>query len=158
MRRTKCRCCYELYFPNPRTYDQQKTCSKKCCRAWRIRQKWKNWIQKNPLYGQGPQIKQKSWRKQHPDYWQKWRSSHPGYVERNRKAQKMRDAKKRGFLAKPTEWKAVCIEELARIRSLRLLAKPTECEQILFYGIDGVCNYLQRQVLLAKPTDIDKRE
>ena len=82
---------------------------------------------------------------------------HSEYVKRNRKEQERRDAKKRGFLAKPTEWRQVYIEKLDRIRSLRFLAKPTECEEVLFYQIEGLCCYLKQELLLAKPTDIDNK-
>src|SRR3989338_2742793 len=157
MRRKLCRSCKELYLPEPQTYRQQKTCNKRSCRDWRIREKWRRWILKNPLYGQSRKVKQKQWRDGHVGYWKRWRKMHSEYVNRNRKEQKRRDAKKRGFLAKPTEWRQVYIEKLDRIRSLRFLAKPTECEEVLFYQIEGLCCYLKQELLLAKPTDIDNK-
>ncbi len=132
MRRKRCRCCQVLYQPHPQTYRQQKVCSKAACRAWRIREKWKRWSGKDPLYFQSRKIKQKQWRQTHRSYWKAWRKKHPGYVGRNRKQQIRRNAKNRGMIAKPTAW-----------------------EELLDYKIVGICKILQAGQLIAKPTGID---
>lgn len=155
MRRKKCRCCGELYEPYVPTYRRQKVCSKVACREWWAREKWRRWSQKDPLYGAGRKVKQKQWRKKHREYWRRWRQSHPGYVKRNCKLQKARDAKKRGFLAKPTDWKRISLEKLRGIGGLRNLAKPTDWSEKMGLRIDGILKYLKGEVLLAKPTVID---
>ena len=160
MRRKKCRCCHTLYLPYPQTYRQQITCNKKSCRAWRNREKWKNFIRKDPLYGQSQKVKQKQWRQSHPHYWKAWRKNHAAYVARNRRLQKVRDARKLGFLAKLTEWRAFWLqnlEKLREIKNLQNLAKATEWEGVLGQQIDGVLDYLRAQVLLAKATATDKK-
>jgi len=157
MRRKRCCCCHKLYWPHPQTYRQQKTCDKEFCRAWRLQEKWKLWSRKNPLYGQSRKGKLRLWRQEHPGYWKAWRKQHPYYVSRNRLAQKARNAKNRRWIAKPTEWSSICIDKLRQIVSLRLIAKPTAWEDVLIWKIDGICRYLKAQVLIAKPTDIDRR-
>jgi len=157
MRRKCCRSCHQLYTPHPQTYRQQKTCSKAYCRRWRLHQKWQRWSMKNPLYAESRQGKLKEWRHLHRDYWGRWRKDHTEYVKENRRKQKRRDARRRGNLAKPTEWNTHCSEKIARIRSLRDLAKPTESIPILFRQVDGICDYLGKQLYLAKPTAIDTR-
>ena len=150
MRRKRCRCCRELYQPDPRTYLQQTTCNKASCRIWRKRQAQKIFSLKNPFYWDGESQEQKTWRQSHPDYWRQWRAKHPQYVARNRKAQKARDAKKRGFLAKQDERRPIWLqnlEQLRQIRNLHLLAKQDECLELLR-------RYLRDQVLLAKQDDI----
>jgi hypothetical protein len=126
MRRKKCHSCGELYDPYPQTYRQQKVCYKAKCKAWRIRQKWRSWSFRHPLYHLSRKIKQKRWREQHPQYWKTYRQEHSAYVKRNRKLQKLRDAQKRGFLAKPTAWEKDRLDKLERIRALGNLAKPTD--------------------------------
>ena len=150
MRRKSCRCCRELYQPHPQTYLQQTTCDKESCRAWRKRRAQKIWSQKNPLYWNGDRKELKDWRQNHPDYYRQWRAQHPQYVARNRKAQKARDAKKRGFLAKQDAWRPIWLQnldKLRRIRNLQVLAKQDEWQEQLR-------RYLRDQVLLAKQDDI----
>ena len=160
MRKKRCHCCRKLYQPHPQTYLQQKTCDNPACRAWRNREKWKDFIRQDPLYSQSQKVKQKQWRQSHPRYWKVWRKDHPAYVARNRKLQKARDARKLGFLAKLTEWRPFWLQNLEKLREIKNpqnLAKPTEWERILASRIDGVLDYLRAQVLLAKPTGIDRR-
>lgn len=155
MRRKLCRCCRKPYQPHPQTYRQQKTCDNQSCRAWRKSQALKGWRLKNPLYVESCRAKQGVWRRNHSHYWKTWRKTHPGYVQRNRKLQKARNARNRGVIAKRNEWKQVCVEKLARIRSLRLIAKENEWNGIAFRQIDGLCRYLQAQVMIAKGNAMD---
>ena len=160
MRRKLCRCCRKLYLPHPQTYRQQKTCDKASCRAWRKSRALKCWRLKNPFYDKSRENKLKSWRESHSGYWKEWRELHPAYEARNLKAQKARDARKRGFLAKRNEWRAFWLqklEELREIQNLRDLAKRNAWESVLACQIDGVVRYLRNQVLLAKRNDIDRR-
>ena len=151
MRKKRCKCCRELYPPDPRTYLQQKTCDKESCRAWRLRQKWRNYIEKDPQYASSRKIKQKQWRESHPGYWRAWREAHREYVARNLKLQKARDAKKRGFLAKPTEWRLISRQNLESIRKISKATtscKATEIGQVHSLQIDGILKYLQGQLFL----------
>lgn len=150
MRRKRCRCCKELYLPDVRTYRQQKSCNKKSCRAWRRKRALKEWRLKNPLYSESCRVKQRLWRENHRGYWRNWRLRHPGYVKRNRKAQEYRNAKNRGLIAKRNETKSFHIEKLERIRSLRLIAKENETNEIPLRQIDGICRYLEGQMVIAK--------
>ena len=150
MRKKKCRCCRRWYLPQAQTYRQQKTCNKASCRAWRKRQAPKAWRLRNPLYSESGRVKQKQWRQKHLGYWRAWRKAHPGYVERNRKTQKNRNAKNRGLIAKRNEWNAICIEKLRGIALLRLIAKENEWKETIFHQIDGLCRYLEGQLMIAK--------
>lgn len=155
MRKKRCKCCHELYEPDPRTYRQQKTCKKERCRKQRKKKAVKAWKLKNPFSIKNNPIKQKRWRQRHPNYWKEWRSRHPGYVERNRLAKRSRDAKRRGMVAKGNEIESICIEKLDQISSLRLVAKGNERQQIIDWQIEGICKYLKGILLVAKRNDID---
>ena len=155
MRKKKCQCCHELYQPDSRTYSQQKTCSKPQCRAWRRHKAVKSWKQKNPYCAEWNPAKQKKWRQENKGYWKKWRAKHPGYVAKNRKAQRRRNAKCRGLIAKGNEIEAICTEKIEQIRYLRLIAKGNELGWVIQKQIDGICRYLRWQLLIAKGNDID---
>lgn len=159
MRKKLCRCCRELYQPDPRAYSQQITCSKPACRAWRILQKWRNYLAKDPEYAASRKIKQKIWRENHPDYWRAWRKKHPQYVARNRKLQKGRDAKKGKFLAKPTEWRLIFRQNLESIREIpqaMLSCKATEIGRVHSLQIGGILTYLKGQLLLQNSPILPK--
>lgn len=150
MRKKRCKSCHELYVPLGHTYHEQKTCSKPGCRQWRRRQAVKQWKRMNPLSARNNPVKQKLWRQEHRDYWKQWRSKHPAYVNRNRQQQHRRNAHHRGLIAKGNTLSSVCIEKIRQIRSLRLIAKGNAWSEVLEYQIDGICRYLQMQVLIAK--------
>lgn len=157
MKRKRCVCCHELYLPDPRTCRQQKTCTKPSCRAWRKQRAVKAWKLRNPLCAENDPVKQKQWRKKHSKYWKQWRSKHPGYVVHNRKAQRSRNAKTRGLIAKGNEINSICTDKLDQIRLLRLIAKGNEWHEILFRQVDGICRYLKGQLVIAKGNDIDTK-
>lgn len=160
MRKKRCHCCRKLYQPHPQTYLQQKTCDKGSCRAWRRSQAVKTWKLKYPQYAQSDPAQQKLWRENNPDYWKEWRKAHAGYVSKNRKLQKARDAKKRGFLAKGNAWRPIWlqkVDQLRRIQNLGDLAKRNEWTEVPLRQIDGLCRYLKGQMSLAKGNGIDLR-
>lgn len=145
-RRKKCRCCGELFLPCAQTYRQQITCDKEPCRRWRRRHAQMKWRIKNPGYDESCGAKRGQWRAAHPEYWREWRAQHPGYVERNRQAQKRRDAMKRVVLAKQNEWIRKQLEYKRRITRLGHLAKQNEWMRFT----DGIC----RGMILAKQNDM----
>ena len=77
-RRRKCLHCKDLFFPDPRTRDRQKFCSKPECKraskSWRQRR----WLNKpeNRDYFKGPEnvVRVQEWRKAHPKYWRRKRT------------------------------------------------------------------------------------
>ena len=141
-RRKTCRCCRELFLPRPQTYRQQIVCTKPACAAWRKRRAQKTWWTNNPLYSLSRQAKQKAWRRDHPGYGRAWRQKHPGYVERNRRAQKRRDGRKRAFLAKQNAWNRVHSEKARQTMRLCDLAKQN--------AWPGFVDGLWRLMVLAK--------
>jgi hypothetical protein len=155
MRKKRCKCCHELYEPLRHTYREQKTCNKPACRAWRKKQAYKNWAARNPLCKKLNLIKQRKWRARNVMYWKEWRRHHPGYVRRNRRAQRVRNAKNRGLIAKTNALNLVCIEKLRQIRFLHVIAKENAWEEVVQHQIDGICQYLQGQLLIAKENAID---
>ncbi len=112
---------------------------------------------RNPLLAGNNPIKQKLWRQNNKGYWKGWRRKHPGYVLRNRKAQRVRNAKCRGLIAKGNASNGVYIEKLHQIRHLHLIAKGNAWQEVIRYQIDGICQYLRGQLLIAKGNAIDKR-
>lgn len=128
MRKKRCTCCHELYEPEPRSYRRQKTCKKPACRAWRKRQAVHAWKKNNPLYARTEPITYKQWCKEHPRYWRQWRQYHAGYVARNRRAQRVRNAKNRGLIAKGNDLNSICIEKLRQNASVRLIAKGNDID------------------------------
>lgn len=155
MRRKRCQFCHEFYKPDPRTYRQQKTCTKSRCRAARRSHAVKRWKLHHKYHAQGDSHKQKQWRERHKGYWKQWRAKHPGYVRRNRRKQRGRNARNRTLIAKGNEIELICVENLRQISLLRLIAKRNEWHKILFLQIDELCRYLQRQLLIAKGNDMD---
>jgi hypothetical protein len=157
MRRKRCQCCHELYEPEPRSYRRQKTCKKARCRGMRRRQAVQRWKARNPLLAGNNSVKQKQWRQSHRDYWRRWRSTHAGYVQRNRKAQRSRNAQRRRVIAKGNDLNMVYTDKSTQINALRLIAKGNDWQRATDCQIDGICRYLQGQLLIAKGNDIDTK-
>ena len=157
MRKKRCKCCHELYEPLVHTYREQKTCDKPACRAWRKRQAYRNWEARNPLYKKLNLVKQQRWRARHRGYWKRWRRHHPGYVRRNQKAQRARNAKNRGMIAKTNALNLICIAKLRQIRFLHVIAKENAWQEVVQHQIDGICRYLQGQLLIAKENAMDRK-
>ncbi len=156
MRKKRCTCCHELYEPEPRSYRRQKTCKKPACRARRKRRAVQTWKYNNPLYARTEPQTYKQWCKHNPCYWRRWRQSHPGYVARNRRAQRRRNARNRTLIAKGNDLNTICIEKLRQISSLHMIAKGNDWQEVVRYQIDGICRYLQGQLLIAKGNDMDR--
>lgn len=158
MRRKRCRCCRELYLPEPRSYRQQKTCRKMSCRRWRRQRAWRGWSMRHPIYWESRKIKQKKWRREHADYWASWRRRHPEYLRRNRLRQRVRNAKNRGLIAKSNDLNTLHIDKLRQILLLRWIAKPNDLEESVCQQIDGLCRYLLWCRRIAKPNDMDGKK
>ena len=77
-RRRKCRCCKDLFAPDPRVGSRQKYCSKQACRAASKAARQKRWRSKpkNRDYFSGPV---------HVDRVKRWRKANPGYWKRERR-------------------------------------------------------------------------
>lgn len=75
LNRRKCRCCNQLFVPDPRTADRQRYCSQLACRQASKAASQRRWLSKdsNGDYFRGPQAVQRV---------QAWRRSHPGYGRR----------------------------------------------------------------------------
>ena len=76
-RRRKCRCCGQLYHPDPRNRWHQKYCAAPACRQaskaasqqrWRASPKGRNYF-----HGSANPIRVQTWRKAHPGYWRRYR-------------------------------------------------------------------------------------
>lgn len=145
-RRKKCRYCREWYRPHPQTYRVQTACSNARCRRLRRRAAWKRWSERNPIYAESRRDKQRAWRKSHPSKDREFRAKNPAYVERNRRLQRMRNARHRGVIAKPNTWTLLRREKLMRIRYLGLIAKPNawdSCAEVFRRQIEAICVLLQ---------------
>jgi hypothetical protein len=72
-RRSKCRCCHELFRPDPRNLRYQRYCSKPSCRRASHVASQRRWLAKpqNRDYFRGPEnvARVQAWRRDHPDYW-----------------------------------------------------------------------------------------
>ena len=69
----KCRCCHELFRPDPRNLRHQRYCSKPSCRRASQAASQRRWLAKaeNHDYFRGPQnvARVQAWRRDHPGYW-----------------------------------------------------------------------------------------
>ena len=81
----KCRCCKELFTPDPRVGVRQKYCSKRECRAASKAARQKRWRQKpnNRDYFSGPVHVERvrRWRKANPGYWKRERRNRPDALQ-----------------------------------------------------------------------------
>ena len=77
--RCKCRCCNQLFVPDPRTGDRQRYWSKAACRQASKAASQRRWLSKNGngdyFRGQEAVRRVQEWRKSHPGYWKKRKSS-----------------------------------------------------------------------------------
>lgn len=100
MRRKRCRYCRELFEPDPRQKNQQKTCGRTECQSKRRKDNSRRWRKKNKGYGKKRYPFIKAWFRNHPDYLKNYRKNQPAYVEANRQKQKERDAKRKAKMAR----------------------------------------------------------
>lgn len=73
--RGKCRCCSQMFVPDPRTADRQHYCSEPACRKASKAAAQRRWLSKD---GNGDRFRGSSevdrvrrWRQEHPGYWRK---------------------------------------------------------------------------------------
>ena len=90
----ECECCHEKIKPNPRSKNQ-KYCSKAACQRARKRKWQKDKMASDPDYRKTQREASIEWHKKNLDYYKKYRAATPDYVQKNREAQKTRNAKKR---------------------------------------------------------------
>lgn len=95
-----CRFCQQAFEPSKFRPDQS-VCSQPACQRQRRAEYHRHKIDTDPVYAQVVGDSQKKWRDTHPDYQKTYRRSHAAAVERNRRLQPGRDAKRRAqFLVK----------------------------------------------------------
>ena len=83
-RRKCCKCCQELFTPDPRTKGKQQYCSKPQCQTVRQRQNEKDWRRRNPDCVEYQYQQTRRWNKARPDYSQKRRADDHELLEHNR--------------------------------------------------------------------------
>jgi hypothetical protein len=94
----RCRSCARIFRPRPQnptqTYCSQPACQRARKRAWQQRKR-----AEDPDYRVNERAAQCRWAEAHPGYWRQWREVHPEYVERNREAQRQRNAQRRAAVS-----------------------------------------------------------
>jgi hypothetical protein len=84
-----CRHCGQRFLK--KRNNRQIYCTEKACQHHR-KIIWRQEKMKNDAdYRANQQAANKRWQLKHGDYWRQYRAKHPEYVERNRKAQRVRD-------------------------------------------------------------------
>lgn len=77
-RRRKCRCCGELFRPDPRNVRHQKYCSMPACRKAAKAARQRRWLSKpenqNYFRGAANVERVRAWRAAHPGYWRRTRA------------------------------------------------------------------------------------
>jgi len=93
----QCACCGQEF--NAWRKDQH-YCMRANCRKERKKALQKAKLSKDVDYRRNQADAQQRWREKHQEYWRGYRERHPWYVERNRRLQRKRNAKrrKRSFL------------------------------------------------------------
>ena len=94
-RQKRCKCCRELFQPDPRTKGQQKYCSTPKCQAVRQRQNEKNWRTRNPDCLDYQREQSRQWHRNHPDYIRERRTADPELLANNRDQTRVRMQKVR---------------------------------------------------------------
>lgn len=71
--RRKCRCCSKFFFPDPRSADRQRFCSKPACQHASKGASQQRWLSKNGngdyFRGAAAVRRVQLWRQRHPGYW-----------------------------------------------------------------------------------------
>lgn len=104
----RCQCCGRSFRPRAQN-PNQRFCSEAACQRARKRQWQRRKRASDPDYRVNEQAAQRRWAGEHRGYWRQWREAHPEYVERNRLAQRARNARRGGAvdastLAKEDVW------------------------------------------------------
>lgn len=105
MNRTPCcRCCGQPLRPRPQN-PTQTYCSQPACQRARKRDWQRAKRASDPDYRANDRAAQRAWAQAHPQDWRAWRDAHPDYAVRNRRAQGVRNARRRaGAIAKEDAW------------------------------------------------------
>lgn len=90
----ECRCCGQPFPLRPQNPNQN-YCKKPACQMERKREWQRRKRADDPDYRANDRSAQRRWAEAHPGYWRTWREGHPKYVERNRTAQRERNAMRR---------------------------------------------------------------
>ncbi len=91
----KCPYCKTPFSPDPKVGNRQKTCGKPACKRALKAENNRRWHQKNFGYYRNDYSRLRTWLQHNPGYLKCYRESHPEYIEKNRKAQKVRDRRKK---------------------------------------------------------------
>ena len=92
--RRSCPYCQRLFVPSA-FRPHQRVCTREECQRRRRTDYHRHKRQTDPDYYQACLESQEKWRSQHPDYQRQYRQAHPASVLKNRKAQAVRDRKRR---------------------------------------------------------------
>jgi hypothetical protein len=88
-----CLACGNAFVPLPHV-PRQRYCSSKGCQRAR-RRDWQNHrLHIDEDYRDNQARAQAKWRAGHPGYWREYRAAHPVYRERNRRMQRLRNARR----------------------------------------------------------------
>lgn len=102
-----CCCCGQPFQPRPQN-PTQTYCSQPACQRARKRDWQRAKRASDPDYRANDRAAQRAWAQAHPQYWRDWRERHPDAVARNRLAQGVRNARRRGMavrvIAKEDAW------------------------------------------------------
>jgi hypothetical protein len=90
----RCQCCGEPFVPRPQN-PTQSYCSQGACQRARKRHWQREKRASDPDYRANDQAARRTWARTHSQYWRAWRERHPEYVERNRRGQAARNARRR---------------------------------------------------------------
>ncbi|MCW4017066.1 MAG: hypothetical protein NWF00_00030 [Candidatus Bathyarchaeota archaeon] len=90
-----CPYCKTPFSPDPNVGNRQKTCGKPACKRALKAENNRRWRQRNPDYYRNDYCRLRAWLEHNPGYLKRYRESHPEYIEKNRKAQKVRDRRKK---------------------------------------------------------------
>jgi len=150
----RCDFCHRWFMPHPRTYRQQRCCSKPECRKKQKVRTKKNWWLKNPGYNRDRRQKIRAWAKEHPDYWRRYRREHPEYVARDNKRRSSMHKKQKNA-AKQDPIRKISVEKLKSIMEIEpnIAAKqdPIQRRQ------NGILDYLYWKEFAAKQDIIDSQ-
>lgn len=158
MKKKKCRFCPTFFWPHPKVKARQKICGSPSCKKALKTENNARWRKRNPECCQGDSARLNEWLILHPGYLKAYRNNHPDYVQKNRKAQKCRDQKKRVHLdiqARLTKQLPDITEQLANQPHLDIQAEiPIKTPEITFFI--GTLPCLDIQVPMEKSIQLSQ--
>lgn len=92
--RRRCKHCGKLFSPRPQN-PAQSYCSLAECQKARKRDWKKHKLANDPSYRENQRAANQQWQQRNPGYWREYRDRHKEYTERNRKAQKLRNRRRK---------------------------------------------------------------